>query len=361
MNTSEPREVEISRKIEDIYPPILLALGIPGNIVSLIVLVRIKNSQTSSYLMFLAGVDLFVICVSLLPNWIGGIVQEDFRDRSSVVCKLHIFAVYASLQISSWTLVLITSERVYSVVYPHRVRALCTKASAMICLFVMVVFMLGLNSHFLFGYHIEFRPHINRSRCITKEAFEYFEFKVWPWMDFLVVFLIPSSVLILGNILIIRKLRINQRFSSDSIRQNSSIAARKSTISFITKMTIILNTVFIICVSPVNIFSIGQPYWWPVDTLTDQGIANLTLSWTCVTMIMYVNNCANFLFYVMFGSKFRDELKRIFRSNCSKSNTRRYSTSQNSVYNSTIRTSLNQTIVLNSLPELLQKQNGDYA
>ena len=356
MNISEPQEIVISRKIEDIYPPVLLALGIPGNILSLIVLVRIKTSQASPYLMFLAGVDLFVICVALLPNWIADLKEDNFSDNSDAVCKLHIFAVYASLQISSWTLVLITVERVCSVIYPHRVRALCTKVRAMICLFVMVVFILGLNCHFLIGYHIEFRPHINRSRCIAREDFEHFEFKVWPWLDFLVVFLIPCLILVSGNILIIYKLRINQRFTADSVRQNSAMVTRRNTITFITKMTIILNTVFIMCVSPINILSIGQPYWWPVETITDEAYANLTLSWTCVTMLMYANNCVNFLFYIMFGSKFRSELKRLFKSKCYR--TGRYSTSLYSAYTSTTRSSLNQTTAINSLSEIVQTQNG---
>ena len=358
MNHSEPQEITIARDMERIYPPVLVALGIPGNVLSLVILIRLRRRQGSLYLAFLAGVDLFVICVALLLKWIGNLTQTDIRNDSEFACKLHIFAVYYSLQISSWTLVLITSERTCSVMYPHRVRTLCTKVRTLIALATMLVCIFCLNCHFFFGYHLEYRPHLNQTVCICKDEFAHFEFKVWPWIDFLFVFMIPCIFLISGNILILHKLKINQKFSADSIRQKDANKARTNTVSFLTKMTISLNTVFIICVSPVSIISIGQPYWWPPDTVTEQDVANLVLIWTSATMIMYVNNILNFLMYIMLGSKFRKELKNIFISKCFKK--RHFSLGRYSHHLSTTRSSVIQTIALGSLSEmhLLKKQNG---
>ena len=349
MNNSIPDEFELARRIEETYPPVLLAVGIPGNILSLIILVRIRKSTNSPYLVFLAGVDLFILCISLLPHWIGGMQETDIRDIADVVCKLHVFAVYASLQMSSWILVLVTCERVCSVIFPHKVRVVCTRGRSLISLSFTVMCILCLNSHFLVGYHLEFRPGINRTRCICKEDFEDFEFKIWPWIDFIVVFLIPCILLLLGNITIVHKLRTNQKFNKDSIRQNSAVIARRNTISFLTKMAVSLNTVFIICVGPVSIFSIGQPYWWPPETLTEEGYAKLTLSWTVATLLMYLNNCVNFLLYMMFGSKFRNELKRLFISKCCK--TKKISSNTYDIYRSTSRPSLCRTLVISSLYE----------
>ena len=338
MNHSEPQEKIIARDMERIYPPILLSFGIPGNVLSLVILIRLRRRQSSLYLGFLAGVDLFVICVCLLLKWIGNLTETDFRNDSVVACKTHIFAVYSSLQISSWTLVLITSERVCSVLYPHRVRTLCTKTRTLFALVTITACIFGLNSHFFVGFHLEVRPPMNRIECICKEHFEYFVFKVWPWIDFLFVFMIPCLFLVLGNILILHKLRINQKFSANSIRQKDAIKARTNTVSFLTKMTISLNTVFIICVSPVSIISIGQPYWWPLETMKEQSVANLTLIWTSVTMVIYINNCVNFLLYIILGSNFRRELKVIFTSECFRK--RIFSPSRFSFHTSTTRSSV---------------------
>ena len=357
MKHSEPQEEITARDMERIYPPILLSFGIPGNVLSLVILIRLRRRQSSLYLAFLAGVNLFVICVSLLLKWIGNLTETDFRNDSDVACKTHVFAVYSSLQISSWTLVFITSERACSVLYPHRVRTLCTKTRTLIALVTMTMCIFGLNSHFLIGYHLEFRPHINRTVCICKEHFEHFEFKVWPWIDFLFVFMIPCLFLVLGNVLILHKLRINQKFNANSIRQKDAIKARTNTVSFLTKMTISLNTVFIICVSPVSIISIGQPYWWPPETLTEQGLANLTLIWTSVTMVMYINSCATFLLYIMLGSKFRKELQIIFTSKCFRK--RIFSLGRFSLHLSTTRSSVIQTIALGSISEMqLRKKHN---
>ena len=294
MNSSKLKEDEIARDIARVFPPILLSFGIPGNILSLIVLVRMMRNQSSIYLIALAGTDLFIICVSLLFRWIEILHEVDFRSSSDVVCKLHIFAVYSSLQISSWILILITGERFCCVIYPHRIRTICTKTRNLISLVAIILCILCLNSHFLFGYHVEFMPYWNTSLCVCKEEFEFFEFKVWPWMDFFVAFAIPCLFLVSGNSLIIYQLRNNLTAVANSIRQHETIRTRENTISFLTKMTISLNTVFIICVSPVSILSIGQPYWWPPETLSDQALANLNLAWTSSNMIMYVNNCVNF-------------------------------------------------------------------
>ena len=351
MNDTEPQEVTIVYQMKHIFPPMLLALGIPGNILSLIILTRLRRQRGSLYLAFLAVVDLFVLCVGLLINWIGLLTETDIRDHSEFVCKSHIFAVYYSFQISSWTLVLITSERACSMIYPHRVRTMCTKARGLTALATMLVCFFCLNSHFFFGFHLEFRPRLNKTICICKEEFEHFVFKVWPWIDFLFVFLIPCLFLIVGNVLILRKIRINQRFSDNSTRQRDANNRRANTVSFLTKMTISLSSVFIVCISPISIISIGQSYWWPPETTTKQDVAKLRLVWTTATMIMYINNTVNFLLYMMLGSKFRRELGRMFTPVCFKTK-RHFTLKRFSQHLSTPRSSVLQTTTLGSISEI---------
>ena len=342
MNHSEPPEITITHDMQRICPPMLLVLGIPGNVLSLIILTRLRRRRGSLYLAFLAVVDLFVLCVGPLFNWIGSLTQTDIRNVSEFLCTSNVFAVYYSLQVSSWTLVLITSERTCSIVYPHRVRTMCTNARGLIALATMLVCIFGLNSHFFFGYHLEFRPHQNQTVCICKLEFQHFVFEVWPWIDFLFVFLIPCLFLIVGNVLILRQIKLNQIFRTNSIRQRDANNRRTNTVSFLTKMTICLSSVFIVCVSPISIISIGQPYWWPQETTTEQDVATLALVWTAATIIMYINNSVNFLLYLMLGSKFRRELESMLMQNCFKTK-RHFSLGRFSQHQSTTRSSTDNT------------------
>ena len=72
---------EIAYRLKQFYPPILLTIGVPGNILSIFVLLRLRSSQPSIYLVSLACVDLLVLCVCVLLDWIGVLLNIEFTEE----------------------------------------------------------------------------------------------------------------------------------------------------------------------------------------------------------------------------------------------------------------------------------------
>ena len=309
MNVSNSLTSEIAYRIKEIYPPVLIAFGVPGNILSIIILLKLRRLQRSTYLVCLSVTDISVLCVSVLPDWIGQIMNLQFRDKYPVVCRLQTFGFYTSLQISSWTLVLVTLERVTSVIYPHRVRILFSTSRIFLSIGITVAFIVSLNTHFLIGKQSNnAADNVTFSNCFTKEYFNSFYFSVWPWIDTVVTFLLPCSCLIVGNILIVLRLRKREAYGVNSVSQTLATEARRAKTSVITRRVITLNVIYIVCMTPACVLAIVSPYCFSdySRNTNTRGLSELLTA--VVTMMMFLNNGVNFLLYIFLGSRFRREL-----------------------------------------------------
>ena len=309
MNISYSLASEIAEKIREIYPPVLIAFGVPGNILSVIILLKLRRVQRSTYLVCLSVADLTVLCVSVLPDWIGQIANLQFRDIYPVVCRLQNFGFYSSLQISSWALVLVTLERVTSVLYPHRVRILFSNSRIFLSIGITVAFIVTLNTHFLVGLQCNnASDNVTFSDCFEKEYFNTFYYIVWPWIDTVVTILLPCSCLIVGNILIILRLQKPGAYVVNSVSQTLATEARRAKTSIITRRVITLNVIYITCMTPACVLAIVSPYCLSdySQNTNNRGLSELLTA--VVTMMMFLNNAVNFLLYIFQGSRFRKEL-----------------------------------------------------
>ena len=302
--------------MKQIYPPVLMAIGIPGNILSIIILMKLRSTQRSIYLVCLACADLLVLCVSVLPDWIGGILMFHLRDVYSIVCRLQTFGMYSSIQLSSWILVLVTTERVVSVIYPHRVRIVFSLQRTFVSVILTIIGILSLNLHFIIGLP---RDNITEnltenhtdSHCFVREYVNTFYVNVWPWIDLLISFILPCVFLLIGNIIIIYRLRRNSRKDVYTCRvavvtQTGAIEARRGKASVVTKRVIVLNVIYIICMLPACLFAVVMPYWFSDSYSSENGVSDLLAA--IVTMLMFVNSSVNFLLYIFLGERFRKEL-----------------------------------------------------
>ena len=310
-------DFKASQVIWKVVPPVLIVLGSIGNILSIVVLTRksIRNSITP-LLTFLAFSDILVLYIGLLRQWIYYTFDYDIRQFSAIACKIHLWLVYTCLDLSAWIIMALTLDRVIATWWPFRARRLCTRTCAMKVVATIVFFLLIVNSHFLYG--MANKAHrdsngtvVDEEKCVPVYEY-YFEFlvNVWGIFDLLKLCLIPFSVILVGNICIVVKLMKNKRrlttINETNIRRRSSSAAASS----LTVMMLILSTVFLITTLPISVYITGDNYWG--QTEEPQSLASLKLWWAIVNMLMYANNCVNFLLYCLSGSRFRKEAKQLF-------------------------------------------------
>lgn len=300
-----------------IFSPILIFFGTVGNVLSVIVLSRksMNHSVSSTYLLSLSVADLLVLYVGLLRQWIRYMFGYEIRTAANWICKLHWWFLYVTLDFSVWLLVMVTLERLITTFKPFSNRILCTKKRAKFVIASVGLTVLLINCHVLYG--MERKPvrngngtHILGYNCGPSAAYVKFFALVWNYIDLCKYSLIPFFILSLSNICIIYKVVSNNRKMKRQVAP-SNVATTHDKTSSMSKLLLTLNFVFIITTAPVCVYLIGEPYWIPRDVPR-----NIQLEdpwWAFVNILMYINNTVNFILYCFSGSRFRRELKRLFR------------------------------------------------
>ncbi|XP_060576933.1 C-C chemokine receptor type 1-like [Ruditapes philippinarum] len=314
-------EEKVGILIWKIFPPVMIVLGTVGNSLSIIVLTRksIRSSTTAVYLTVLAFSDLIVLYAGLLRQWIIYLFDVDIRKLTEFGCKINIWLVYSSLHFSAWILIVLTMERVISAWLPHKARTLCKRKSAIALVNCLGVFILGLNSHMLYGmvfkYSFDDDGNLQYAKCVEiDENYDVFFNKTWPWIDFCAFCFIPFSVILIGNALILIKVLASRRKVISQvvpIRKDGRdhLAGRKTKQASMPVLLFTLNIVYLLSTSPVSIYNIGYTFW--IKNANQQETAVLDLWLAVVNIFMYVNNSLNFFLYCLSGTKFRREVRRI--------------------------------------------------
>ena len=351
-NLTDYLQYKIADYIWIYVSPVLLLVGTFGNILSILVLLRksMRSSTTMFYLTALSFGDLFTLYTGLLRYWIAAFKDVDVRNESDAGCKIHTFLVYFSLDFTVWILVAVTLDRCLCVSLPFKARRICSlKRSRMVVIIIICALFLK-NMHFFWTVQL---VHTWEFRCDgATVSVNYFLDFVWPWIDFSTFCLIPFTIMIVCNIKIIYEMIVSQRkisantdiyrpklltqFSNTGTsgpsntlpqhgfcRQRESVAVSADTnkklqtqrISSLTAMLLTVNCVFLITTLPIQIFLIGEEYWFPSDNRSNEQIASFSLGWAIVNILQYLNNAIHFFLYCLTGPRFRHQLKSIFNRN----------------------------------------------
>ncbi|ELU04589.1 hypothetical protein CAPTEDRAFT_127887, partial [Capitella teleta] len=116
--------------------PIIVILGIPGNILSFLVMKarRYRNKSYSHYLCTLAVFDSLVLVGKYLTR-VDAILQTTsnrglFDSYGDAACKTHNFAEHVCYLMSSWLVLCMTLERFIAVNFPFKKDLFCKPRNA---------------------------------------------------------------------------------------------------------------------------------------------------------------------------------------------------------------------------------------
>ena len=300
--------------LERIYPPILCMFGLCGNVLSVLTLRKRTLTSTRFLLTSLAVTDSLVLAFCVLKKWVMLMTDYNIREISDATCKIDVFLTYFLLQLSPWLLVLITLERVYCVLRPESVRGKITVMRSCICICLLIFILFGLNSQLLCTFTLHNNHGPFPKGCYPKNEYETFMFKIWTWVDLVMAFGLPFLFLLVGNVIILFRLRSSEQFrtsSGCSASSGTSRRVRRNRVSQWTAITLTLNTAFIVLVMPSVVFGIGQVYWFPPIPPSTETFVRMHFVSTIVFMLMYSNSAVNFVFYMVMGSAFRTDLNKM--------------------------------------------------
>ncbi|XP_045160733.2 thyrotropin-releasing hormone receptor-like [Mercenaria mercenaria] len=318
---TEYTEHKIAVILWKLFPPMCLGVGTFGNILTIIILMQRRNRQSSTaiYLTALAVADLLVLWAGLLRQWIKYTFETDLVNLSVIWCKTQVFLVYIGFQCSSWFLVAVTSERFIAVWFPHKARFVCNPKNSCVIIVMITSFIVLLNTHWYYGFSLISHSKNNGTDdfyCENIDDDDYNTFLVkWDWVDLCLTSLIPMTLFLFANCSIIFIMIKRKKSTLNRIAPlNGTASAPGRKMSQMTVTLVIVNIVFIVCSTPISIHIIKQPY---TAEVTNQDTAVLELWWAVVNCLAYLNNTLNFVLYFLSGSRFREQVRALFRRDSS--------------------------------------------
>lgn len=148
-------EKEMSDLMKKIFIPIILVLGIMGNLISIVIFSQnsLKKHTTFRYLFLLSIIDICVLVSGCGDILLQVYFEFNIRVISDFFCKVHSFMVIFFTHSSSMILLVMSIDRAVLISISNQTRLTSAKAIKKIFLAILL-FITLLNLHFLLFNHL---------------------------------------------------------------------------------------------------------------------------------------------------------------------------------------------------------------
>lgn len=290
--------------------PVIILVGIFGNVLSFCVLIRkdMFNTSVYFYLAMLALADIGVLLLSAFKTWIRTVLGFEFLHVSGMSCKIIMYVFVICLHMSAWFIIAVTIDRFIVIWFP--MRALRGSSTSLVCFqghqckvisVILIVVLLIYNGHLLWTIDLYVQ---DGHRSCTSSSDNYFMMSIYPIMKLLSYCVLPFVVVLILNAAIIVRLSNSRRFiGSNSVITNKSTSQHNR----ITGMLVTLSITWLLLTCPFTIVTIVFKH----SHLSYSKAQYFLIKTICFTL-MYVNHSINFYLYCLTGAHFRKQLKNVF-------------------------------------------------
>ncbi|CAF1330467.1 unnamed protein product [Adineta steineri] len=308
-----------------IYLLLLVIVGCIGNIFVIIIFgqkavrttVRCAGSSMSVYpFLFYMAISDTMYLIILFCLWLSNYINVLHRPG---ICQLTLYLTYVCNFINAYYTIAFTAQRLFAVVNPFRVSHFLSWYRSRCIALSIIIFACLLYSYLpiLIG--------IVDGKCYSRPQFRWIN-KYMDIIDSIIVFLIPYIVIITMNTIILISLRRMKQNRHELLFQNHSQLnsiremTRRNASRKMTKLLLTVSTSYLIICAPYACI-----HTWRLindhgeESKSPQLIKKLEYY---SHFIYHLSFAMNFYIYIVFGSKFRRELKRVLTK--SKQNIYRY-------------------------------------
>ena len=204
---------KVALQINLYWFPILAPIGIVGNTLSFLVMIRPNNRKISTCIYMAAiGVNDNIMMFLALHNWLGS--AEPIFEWHPVQCKTVSILTALVKQNSRYTVLAMTIDKYIAIKWPHKAAAFNTPRKAKFILIGILIFSLIYNAR-----HI-FMTSLVRGKC-RHNVHGGLIAEVLTWITFIINGIIPISMLIFMNYAIIQTVKNSGKmFESTSKSRN---------------------------------------------------------------------------------------------------------------------------------------------
>ncbi|ELU17068.1 hypothetical protein CAPTEDRAFT_200779 [Capitella teleta] len=253
-DNDDDRYYKIAEDLFIAVSPIILIVGLVGNILTLVVMNRPshRSSSVSIYLSTLAISDSLVLILDFINNWFKMHLDIKLLVMDESFCKFHRYFFDVVYTLSSWLIVAVSIDRFITVWFPFKAKKLCSKKTAIIVCCVLPLISLACYAHRVPGWHLD-ETGIEPV-CNTHPKHRDFQESYGPWLSAVLYSYGPIVMLIVFNGLIVLRLR-KMASKRDAMTPNgkSSSQERRITITIV-----VICVAFILLTLPLALFYILQ-------------------------------------------------------------------------------------------------------
>ncbi len=256
------REEVLEWQITTYSAPIILTIGIIGNIVSFLIFSRKSLNYTVNSIFFRALALFDIITLLEISEYVFFIFNIDTISMNVWSCKISFYIIWVAKSCSAWTLVLMSLERVIGIWMPHKLKAVCTKTRAKIAVLMIVISFLALYSPFFVLYRERHRYVAVRGRkvpfCGRTDAVVQVYAAIAPFkLEIIFYSFAPFLILLSLNIIISCGLLVAQRKMEQTL---SADRGRDSAMMGLTAMLLMTSATFIFLTAPFCIYYLVRQY-----------------------------------------------------------------------------------------------------
>ena len=300
---------KIASYINDYWFAVLVPLGLIGNTLSFLVMIRPHNRKVSTciYMAAISINDNFMMCWVFHVWLVSGVHTHTWNLwECKVAASLHNF----SLQSATYQVLAMTLDKYVAIKWPHRAATYSNPRKAK--LISMCVFVCA------FSYNV---PILFVTSLLGGECAAYVVggtiTRVYSWISFIVNGIIPFSMLIYMNSVIVKTVRKSRKMFRDKTAtankdSNQGMDTRQRTMksaeSQLTVMLLLVTLLFSILLIPTYIRFIYLTF---VVNDTPGKFASSMLLFHISYKLYATNSGINFFLYCISGQKFRNDLKEI--------------------------------------------------
>ena len=297
--------------------PILIPIGLIGNTLSFLVMIKPSNRKMSTCIYMLAiSINDNLMMLLALHNWLLRMVGYEWP---LVQCKIINWLTASVLQNSRYQVLAMTIDKYVAIKWPHKAATYSTPRKVKFILIGIFIFTLFYNV-----FHI-FLSSMVKGKC-RANAVGGTIVKVFTWVNFLNNGIIPILMLIYMNYVIVQTIKHSgstSKFKHESdtkMGMDTRQRKMKSAENQVTIMLLLVTTLFIILQIPTYTRYIYMAF---VAQNTPSQFASFILFSYITYALLVTNNGINFFLYCISGQKFRDDLKEMLCCNrkiCAKKN-----------------------------------------
>ncbi|XP_064651114.1 uncharacterized protein LOC135502319 [Lineus longissimus] len=290
---------------------VVLASGIFGNLLSIIVFIRLrkKDAVTATYLTPIAVYDLTNICigtanwvVQALPAFSGGtiVIAEAVSD---IHCKIRVYIATSSGLMSTWTLVAFCAERCIAIWLPLKVASLVTSTRRNVVLFLIILASLILSYSVIPVFQKFGAICIPMPKTISHTVFHALTDSGFYTSFPIMALCILNAILICGL------------SREEKSLQKDRGAKTKTNEGKIVRNLVLISCVCIATMTPFCVLGIIQTIRMKIGwgDASKEYIDFFTMLVKLAFLFSYTNFSANFFIYVSSLDFYRSECKKLFR------------------------------------------------